>query len=163
MIGRILVTVFQNPWTALIRFDVGDLVRLDESQSCSCGRKQGLILSAIEGRTINLTLTTTGIAVTQRMADEVISGIDNLEEYKFIQTGAKTYDLFVVCKTTLFPNILLQAHQVLKQLYGQDATITVRQIDAVAPEVSGKYRIISSELEIDEESIFENINSQKSI
>jgi phenylacetate-CoA ligase len=162
-IGRILVTVFKNPWTALIRFNVGDLVHIDESQSCSCGRKHGLILSSIEGRTINLTLTTAGIAITQRMADEVISSIDDLEEYKLIRTGTKTYDLLVVCKDDSFSNIVLQANHVLKQLYGQDAIITIRQIDAVTPEVSGKYRIISSELEIDEEAFFENNNYQKSI
>lgn len=162
-IGRILVTVFQNPWIALIRFNVGDLVRIDKRQLCSCGRNQGLILSAIEGRTINITLTTAGFVITQRMADEVISRIDDLEEYKFVQTGTKTYDLFVVCKTTLFPNIVLRAQPVLKRLYGQDAMITVKQIDAVAPEESGKYRIISSELEIDEDTLFENINFQKSI
>ncbi|MCX6238050.1 MAG: hypothetical protein NTY07_10950 [Bacteroidia bacterium] len=160
-IGRILVTVFQNPWTAIIRFNIGDLVRISESQSCSCGRKHGLILSSIEGRTINLTLTTAGFAITQHMADEVISGIDDLEEYKLVQTGKKTYDLFVVCKDSLFHNIARHAHPILKELYGRDATITVKQIDAVAPEVSGKYRIISSDLEIDEETLFENINSQK--
>ena len=162
-IGRILVTVFQNPWTAIIRFNVGDLVRINENQSCSCGRKHGLILSSIEGRTINLTLTTAGCAITQRMADEVISGIDDLEEYKFVQTGTKTYDLFVVCKTTLFPNIAQHSQSILKQLYGQDAIITAKKIDAVAPEVSGKYRLISCELEIDEETLFENINTKKSI
>lgn len=162
-IGRILVTVFQNPWTVLIRFNVGDLVHIDESQACSCGRNHGLILSSIEGRTINLTLTTAGFVITQRMADEAISGIDDLEESKFVQTGTKTYDLFVVCKDAAFPGITLNAHHVLKQLYGQDAIITVRQIDAVAPEVSGKYRIISSELEIDEETLFENNNTRKSI
>jgi hypothetical protein len=112
---------------------------------------------------MNITLTTAGYAITQHMADEVISGINDLEEYKFVQTGTKTYDLFVVCKTTLFPNIVLNAHHALKQLYGQDAILTVKQIDAVATEVSGKYRIISSELEIDEETLFENINSKKSI
>ena len=163
LIGRILVTVFQNPWTALIRFDVGDLVRIDENQLCSCGREHGLILNSIEGRTMNLTLTTAGFAITQRMADEIISSIDDLEEYKFVQTGTKTYDLFVVCKTTSFSNISQQAQTSLKKLYGQDATITVTQIDAVAPEVSGKYRIISSKLEISEVTLFENIQPQKSI
>jgi len=163
LIGRILVTVFQNPWTAIIRFDVGDLVHIDERQTCSCGRKEGLILSAIEGRTMNLTFTTAGCAITQRKADEVISSIDGLEEYKFVQTGTKTYDLIVVCNNSLFPNIVFKAHHALKQLYGQDATITVKQIDAVEPEGSGKYRIIASELEIDEEDLFENIQPQKSI
>ena len=163
LIGRILVTVFQNPWTAIIRFNVGDLVRIDENQSCSCGRKHGLILSSIEGRTMNLTFTTAGFAVTQRMADEAISGINDLEEYKFVQTGTKTYDLIVVCNDSLFPDIDFKAQPILKQVYGQDATIIVKQIDAVAPEVSGKYRIIASELEIDEEALFENINTQQSI
>jgi phenylacetate-CoA ligase len=163
LIGRILVTVFQNPWTALIRFDVGDLVHIDEHQTCSCGRKEGLILSAIEGRTMNLTFTTAGCAITQRMADEVISSIDGLEEYKFVQTGTKTYDLIVVCNDSLFPDIDFKAQPILKQVYGQDATIIVKQIDAVAPEVSGKYRIIASELEIDEEALFENIKTQQSI
>jgi len=163
LIGRILVTVFKNPWTALLRFDVGDLIHIDEQQACSCGRKEGLILSDIEGRTMNLTFTTAGCAITQRMADEVISSIDGLEEYKFVQTGTKTYDLIVVCNNSLFPDIDFKAHHALKQLYGQDATITVKQIDAVEPEGSGKYRIIASELEIDEEALFENIQPQKSI
>jgi len=162
-IGRILVTVFQNPWTVLIRFNVGDLVHIDENQSCSCGRNQGLILAAIEGRTINITLTTSGFVITQRMADEAISGIDDLEEYKFVQTGTKTYDLFVVCETTSLPGIMASAQTILKKLYGADAGIKVRHIDAVAPELSGKYRIISSELEIDEEPLFENNNYQKTI
>jgi len=163
LIGRILVSVFKNPWTALVRFNVGDLVHIDENQSCSCGRKEGLILSAIEGRTINITLTTAGFVITQRMADEAISSIDDLEEYKFVQTGTKTFDLFVVCTATSFPYITQQAQTILKKLYGEDAMITVRKIDAVVPEVSGKYRIISSELELDEEIFFENINSQKTI
>ena len=157
LIGRIFVTVFQNPWTALIRFNVGDLVCIDESQTCACGRKHGLILSSIEGRTTNLTFSTAGIAVTQRKADEAISRIDNLEEYKLVQTGSKAFELFVVCNISQFYDLQKQAVLVLKELYGQNAVITIYHIDAVAPEVSGKYRLISSKLEIDEESLFENI------
>jgi len=162
LIGRIFVTVFQNPWTALIRFDVGDLVHLDENQTCPCGRKHGLILSYIEGRTMNLTMTTDGIVVTQRRADEAISEIDNIEEYKFVQVSPGIYELFVVCKESQLNTITLRSNEVLKRLYGQNAAISVRRIDAVAPEVSGKYRIISAEFTIDEERLFENINSPKS-
>lgn len=154
LIGRILVSVFQNPWTAIIRFDVGDLVHIDENQSCPCGRKHGLILSAIEGRTINLTLTTEGLAITQRMADEVISGIDNIQEYKLVQTGPMAYDLYVVCNGSHFHDITLRAYQVLRELYGQDANITVKRVDAFAPEASGKYRLVSAEFGIDEALFF---------
>lgn len=163
LIGRILVTVFQNPWTAIIRYNVGDLVHIDESQLCPCGRKQGLILSSIEGRTIDLTLTTAGFAVTQRMADEVISGIDNIQEYKLVQTGPGAYDLYIVCIESRLHDITLRADQVLRELYGQDANITVKQVDAVAPEASGKYRLVSAEFGIDEERFFENINYPGSV
>lgn len=33
-LGRILVTTFNNPWYIIVRFDVGDIVRLDKVGSC---------------------------------------------------------------------------------------------------------------------------------
>ena len=59
-LGRILVTPFHNEWYHLVRFDVGDLVRLDETGKCACGRESGIILSATEGRFANATLTCAG-------------------------------------------------------------------------------------------------------
>ena len=56
MVGRILVSTFNNPWRALIRFDMGDLVRL-AAEPCPCGRHEGLTLDAIEGRVANATLS----------------------------------------------------------------------------------------------------------
>jgi len=44
-----------NPWRALIRFDMGDLVRL-AVEPCPCGRHEGLTLDAVEGRVANATL-----------------------------------------------------------------------------------------------------------
>jgi phenylacetate-coenzyme A ligase PaaK-like adenylate-forming protein len=46
-IGRILVTTFDNPWRSLVRFDVGDVVRLDRRRPCPCGRDEGLTLASI--------------------------------------------------------------------------------------------------------------------
>ena len=62
--GRMLVTTFNNPWYYMLRFDVGDFARLDEEQKCACGRDSGFIVSAIEGRLINATLTCDGRLVT---------------------------------------------------------------------------------------------------
>ena len=52
-VGRILVTTFDNPWRSLVRFDVGDVVRLNGPAPCPCGRDEGLTLASIEGRTIS--------------------------------------------------------------------------------------------------------------
>lgn len=40
-LGRLLVTTFNNPWYYMLRFDVGDLARLETSGKCSCGRNLG--------------------------------------------------------------------------------------------------------------------------
>ena len=66
LVGRILVTIFNNPWYYMIRFDIGDLVCVDEEGTCSCGRDSGYILSAVEGRVSSATLTTDGRLVTLR-------------------------------------------------------------------------------------------------
>jgi len=54
-VGRILVTIFDNPWRSLVRFDIGDVVRLDGHAPCPCGRHEGLTLKSVEGRTVHLT------------------------------------------------------------------------------------------------------------
>ena len=92
-IGRILVTTFNNPWYYMLRFDVGDLVRLDEEQKCACGRDSGLIASAIEGRFINATLTCDGRLITLRQLDEALSALDGLDEYRLEQPSPGVYVL----------------------------------------------------------------------
>ena len=77
-LGRILVTTFGNPWNAIVRFDVGDLIRLHPSGRCACGRDEGLIAEAVEGRVSNLTFTTAGGLVTTMALDDTLSLIPEI-------------------------------------------------------------------------------------
>ena len=97
-VGRILVTTFHNPWRALVRFDMGDLVRL-AAEPCPCGRHQGLTLDAIEGRVANATLSRAGRLVTQREADAAIAEVDGIDQYELVQTAADTVLLRSVSDT----------------------------------------------------------------
>ncbi|OGO22300.1 MAG: hypothetical protein A2Z28_01880, partial [Chloroflexi bacterium RBG_16_51_9] len=63
-VGRILVTTLDNPWSVLLRFDVGDLARLRQESPCPCGRSEGLAIESIEGRTRDITFDTEGRVVT---------------------------------------------------------------------------------------------------
>ena len=78
-LGRILVTPFDNPWNYFIRFDTGDMVHLEESGKCACGRNSGLILDSINGRQVNLTLTCTGRLVTLFELDNALSRVEEIE------------------------------------------------------------------------------------
>ena len=147
-IGRILVTPRNNPWYHIIRFDVGDLVRLDESGDCPCGRNSGIILSAIEGRTATATLTLTGRLVTLRELDIVIGGLSGVDEYRLEQTAKNTYHLFIVSQVNDTDALAGEASNLLKKLYGGGAKIAVSFENAISPESSGKYRLAKADFPI---------------
>jgi phenylacetate-CoA ligase len=137
-IGRILVTTFNNPWYFMIRFDVGDLARPDPEGKCSCGRDSGMILSAIEGRSANVTFTTAGRMVTPRKLDDVIIQLNGIEEFRLDQVSPTDYELHVATQRTDKRQLDVEATDVLKALYGETANIMVVFEDTLSPEASGK-------------------------
>jgi phenylacetate-CoA ligase len=140
-LGRILVTTFGNPWYHIVRFDVGDLVRLDESGECPCGRDSGLILSAIEGRSANATLTCAGRLVSLRELDNTMSLLDSLDEYRLEQTNRDTYNIQLASQRQDKNKLGKEAIERLKELYGREAKISIVHKDTISPESSGKYKL----------------------
>jgi len=140
-LGRILVTTFNNPWYYMVRFDVGDLVRIDEIGRCSCGRDSGMILSAIEGRVANVTLTGTGRLVSLRELDDTLSVLEGVDEYRLEQVAIDGYNLHLVSRRPDKHGLSEEASEILKRLYGKEAKVSVVYEDTISPESSGKYHI----------------------
>lgn len=143
-LGRILVTTFDNPWRSLVRFDIGDIVRLEDQTPCPCGRHDGLTLRSVEGRTVNLTLTPSGRAVTQGAVDRALCAIPGLDEYQLLQTGLGSYTLHYVSEEAAPRQVGDTARETLQALYGAGATITPVAAGAIAPDPPGKYRLCKS-------------------
>ena len=150
-IGRILVTPFNNPWYRIMHFDVGDLVRLDESGDCPCGRNSGIILSAIEGRMATATLTLTGRLVTLRELDNIIGGLSGVDEYRLVQADKDSYLLSIVSQINDKDGLACEASNTLKKLYGDGAKISVSYENAIPPESTGKYRLAKADSPINAE------------
>jgi len=149
LLGRILVTPLHNPWSYFVRFDTEDLVRLEESGICSCGRNSGLILSSIAGRKVNLTLACSGRLVTLLELDGVMSRLAGLEMYKLIQTSPDSYELHLVSRRPDTERLNAEAASLLKKLYGSEAKIKVIHDPDIAPEASGKYLVSQTLFPID--------------
>jgi len=139
-VGRILVTTFDNPWRSLVRFDIGDVVRLDDGTPCPCGRREGLTLASMEGRTVNLTLTPEGQAVTQGTVDRALATVTGLVQYQVLQTGPAAYLLRLVGEEAQSDRVAA-AGEALQAVYGPAAAITVEAVEAIAPDPPGKYRL----------------------
>lgn len=138
-LGRILVTTFHNPWTVLVRFDVGDLVRLAEPVPCPCGRNEGLVLSAVEGRLANATFAVSGQLVTPHKVDQALAQVPGLRDYQVEQAGPRDYQLSVVLEPSAADAIGL-AREALAAVYGPSARIEVNKLSDLAPGRSGKFR-----------------------
>jgi phenylacetate-CoA ligase len=154
-LGRILVTPFHNEWYHLVRFDVGDLVRLDTSGQCACGRHDGIILAATEGRSVNVTFTGAGRLVTSRELDSSLSVIDAIDEFKLEQPTPASYELHIASQEPDKKKLSASAVFALKRLYGREAKITVIHEDKITPEASGKYRIAKTLFPVDFEKYLE--------
>ena len=141
LLGRILVTTFNNPWYYIVRFDVGDLVQIDERGRCSCGRNSGMILSAIAGRVTNVTLTCTGRLVSLRELDDNLSVLDGVDDYQLYQVAANIYDLHLVSQRPDKDRLSEAASAVLRELYGKEAKISVIYEAAISSEGSVKHHI----------------------
>jgi len=137
--GRLLVTTLGNPWVSLLRFDVGDLVRLD-SKACPCGRSGGLNVARVLGRVRDMTFAETGRAVTVDELDRIVGQTDTLVTYQLEQTAPRDY---------MFRYVTAAGHQApvaailsgLKLLYGAGARITMRSESTIPAEASGKFRL----------------------
>ncbi len=154
-IGRILVTTFDNPWRSLVRFSMGDVVRRYGHTPCPCGRHEGLTLASIEGRTISLTLTPEGRAVTQGQVDRALAEVPGLIEYQLFQTDAFTYHLRFVADAAPVRRVAGAAVQALAALYGPEAAITHEPVQAIAPDPPGKYCLSRSSEAIDPDTLLD--------
>jgi phenylacetate-coenzyme A ligase PaaK-like adenylate-forming protein len=158
-LGRILVTPLNNPWSYLVRFDTGDIVLLEKSEKCSCGRNSGLILSAVAGRKVNLTLTCSGRLVTLLELDDTMYSLAGVDMYQLIQTRPGSYEVHLVSRRAETDVLKSETVSVLKKLYGEEAEISVVMDADIAPEGSGKYLVSKTLFSIDFENYLDNENS----
>jgi len=154
-IGRIFVTTFDNPWNCIIRFDVGDLIRLHPSGKCDCGRSEGMIADSIEGRVSNVTFTTKGGLVTTKSLDDRIAEVCAVRDYRLEQRERTDYLLEAV----LSPEADRKAAQeeiraVLEKVYGNDGNFEIMIAAEIFPGPAGKYRRTQTNFEFDENELF---------
>ncbi len=142
--GRILVTTLNNPWSVLIRFDVGDLARLHDDASCPCGCSDGMIVEAIEGRSRDITFCSDGRVVTLKQLDDALEKAEGLIGYQVEQTEAQHYSVRYATEEETDNHTHHALVDILRAVYGRNARIETRRESVLRPEQSGKFRLAYS-------------------
>lgn len=153
-IGRILVSTFGNPWNRIIRFDIGDLIRLAPSAACACGRGEGLIAESVEGRTANVTFAVGGGLVTTGMLDRRLALIPELRDYALTQKTPSCYELQAVL-TDDSARVKAGLEQALREVYGENGRYKILPTRKIMTGPAGKYRRTQTEFEFDEKGLFQ--------
>ena len=153
-LGRLAVTTFGNPWSCIVRFDVGDIVKLHSEGSCACGIGEGLIADSVEGRVTNSTFTVDGGLITTAAADRALSDIPGIREYDLVQLTRDSYDLTIVVHGNE-KSAQDAAWEKMENLYGARGKFSISCARDLFPGPSGKYRRTHAEFAFDEGALTE--------
>jgi phenylacetate-coenzyme A ligase PaaK-like adenylate-forming protein len=140
-LARLAVTPFGHPFMCLVRFDVGDIVRL-ASRPCRCGRADGLQVERIEGRTTDLTQRPDGTEVTLAEVDDALASCPTSEGIIMYQLEQPAPGALRCCLSLSHPVDEQALKNALIDLYGHDAHIAVDRVASPRAEASGKFAAV---------------------
>jgi phenylacetate-CoA ligase len=136
-LARVLVTTLGRAWMPLLRYDIGDVVRVAESRECACGlRSDGPLLERVEGRLADCT-DVSGVTITPLMLDDAIHAA--LGPKVTLEQWQLAGDTLLVVDPASSASAELAAAAVGALLA---TPIRGERVAAIAPEASGKYRLV---------------------
>jgi phenylacetate-CoA ligase len=136
-LARVLVTTLGRRWMPLLRYDIGDVVRVAESRDCACGRKcDGPLLERVEGR-LGDCAEVNGETITPLMLDDAIHAAlgpnATLEQWQLAGDTLQVVD-------PASRDSSAGAASAVGALLARP--IRGEHVSAIAPEASGKYRLV---------------------
>jgi phenylacetate-CoA ligase len=141
-VGEAVMTGLWSEAQPFIRYRTGDLVRLSDKPA-SCGR--GLhVIAEVAGRTTDFVVRSDGTIMHALAVIYVLRAIEGVAEFKLIQHAVDEVGVVVVPDARWGPASEAAIVAGLKQRLGERCRVTVRVVESIAPEASGKFRYVVS-------------------
>lgn len=142
-VGEILVTSLCSYSVPLIRYRLGDVVRLSRS-GCSCGR-QGATLDAVEGRTWSLFRGLNGNTVYPDIIMRLVTTYaPGIARFQAIQDRLEHIDVRLEARHDILPEQRSAICEGLAERLGAGTIVDVQIVDKIEPERSGKFISVKS-------------------
>jgi phenylacetate-CoA ligase len=125
-----------------IRYRTGDMVRMG-AESCRDGR--GLhVLSEVVGRSTDFVIRSDGTTMHALSVIYVLRAVEGIAEFKFIQHTARDVEVLIVPGSKWAEAARAEVTAGLLARLGSDVRVTIRLLEAIPAEPSGKYRYVVS-------------------
>jgi phenylacetate-CoA ligase len=143
-LGNLLVTDLWNYAMPLVRYQVGDLVRMDHNQ-CGCGCKLPKI-GKVAGRTVDAITKPNGEIIAGQALIAIIRESEVRAQTQIIQTAPDRFVIRYVSRDALPENKIRFIQSSFAHLFGPSVEVEFERVKAIEREKSGKFRYIKSEI-----------------
>jgi phenylacetate-CoA ligase len=135
-VGRVVVTDLSMRAMPLIRYDLGDLAKVETVSADGLGASR---LAALEGKTAHVITDVHGERVAPLSILVAFKKFTSIRQFQFCQIGEQNYELRV---TPLSANIPDETLPMLNSMLGSEAEISVRKMESLPRLRSGKSPIV---------------------
>ena len=142
---KLLVTGFDTFGTPLIRYDIGDMIILEEGMTCSCGSVHPVILG-IAGREVEYLETGKG-RFSQVQLSVLISQLSGaVKQLQFRQKRDGSLEILCILSDhSMKENDEKTIKSTIEQFFGSNTTFKLHFTDTIDRAPSGKYQLIVKE------------------
>jgi phenylacetate-CoA ligase len=144
-VGDILITNLDGYGMPLLRYRIGDRGRLHDGE-CDCGLPLPL-LGQLAGRSNDFLVGRNGKLIHSLAPVYVLREIPKLRQFKLVQRTNQQLEIQMVSDTALSAEELESVRKKMKRIFEFDIHVNFIYKDVIAPEKSGKYRWVVSEVE----------------
>ncbi len=143
--GEIVVTHLATRDYPFIRYRTGDVAVLDSHSRCACGR--GLpMLKEIQGRTTDFVVAADGTVMHGLALIYIIRDLPGVRQFKIVQHSLEETEVFLVLEPDFDRASLPGIVQGFQRRLGAAVRVTLREVEAIPVEASGKFRYVISKV-----------------
>jgi len=140
--GEIVTTHMGTGEFPFIRYRTGDMAVMG-TEPCACGR--GLpVLKEVFGRSTDFVRTRSGNAMHALALIYEVRDKPGVKAFKFTQEADFSLDLQLVAGPELTDEVEASIRAGILRRMGEGSELTIRRVDEIPPEKSGKYRYVVS-------------------
>jgi phenylacetate-CoA ligase len=140
--GELICTGLLNRDQPLIRYKIGDLVKLSEEQTCPCGRSM-TIVNEIVGRIEDVIIRRDGREL--RRFNRILIDIDCVLEGQVIQHTLDDFEIKLVTSSPLSEKDLQTIKQRMEAQLGK-INLSVHNVDSIPRGPNGKFKAVISKI-----------------
>ncbi len=144
--GRLVLTSFSTHGTPLIRYDIGDRIKLATNKTCNCGNNNPLV-DKIMGRIDDYIYSPKNGKINLGNISNTLKSVHGILKFQVIQNEINTIDIKIVIDDEIFNKKYKKIFiENWRDRVGNKMIINIDSIDSIPTEKSGKYRMIKNNI-----------------